>query len=131
MLQIERVAEVSGRSQQEIYEFLRDMRNWEKLMPEGKVSKWRAEKDFCFFNLNNMADLELHLQEEDAPHSMRVANPEPKPFPISLKLTVEDGTARLNFEGEMNFFLQTVAEKPLGNLFGIMCDQLARELAQS
>ena len=131
MLQIERNADVPGRSQSEIYDFLRDMRNWEKLMPEGKVSKWRADEKSCFFNLNNMADLELNLVEEDAPNSMRVANPEPKPFPISLRLEVEDGKASLHFEGEMNFFLQTVAEKPLGNLFGIMCDQLAQELAKS
>ncbi len=129
MLKLERSSTITSKSQAEIFEFVSNLRNWEKLMPEGKVTKWTADADNCSFNINNMADLELQVVSRNEPNSIELKNPSPKPFPISLKLVLsEQGDVQFQFEGEMNFFLQSVAEKPLGNLFGIMADKLKEQL---
>ena len=47
MTTIETEKKISPNSPEQIFAFLNDMNNFEKLMPEGKIEKWESTEDQC------------------------------------------------------------------------------------
>ena len=50
-------------SQEDVYTFLSDLNNLEKLMPE-QVINWKSSQDDCSFTIKGMADMTLNIVEK-------------------------------------------------------------------
>ena len=53
-------------SKEVIFNFLRDFSNFESLMPD-EISNWSSTKDSCYFEIKNMATIELRITELKEP----------------------------------------------------------------
>jgi carbon monoxide dehydrogenase subunit G len=115
---------------EQVFTFLSDMNNLQKLMPE-QVINWTSDADACRFTIKGMADLGLAISERHE-HSLIVMNAHGKtPFPFTLKVHIRPSEAiseaQLVFDGEVNPFLKMMVEKPLGNFFNMLLDGLSRQ----
>ena len=50
-------------SPENIYAFMSDFNNFEKLMPE-QVTNWKSTEDTCSFTISGMADLSMKIAEK-------------------------------------------------------------------
>lgn len=112
-----------------LFAFLTDTRNFILLLPQDKISDWKADETSCSFRVQNAATISL-LQKELNPFStILMESGEKSPFPFHLTLTLkksgeENTLVQLEFNGEVNAFLKMMVKKPLTNLFNHMAEKL-------
>lgn len=120
------------RSAEDIFVFLSDFRNFEKLMPE-KVSNWSASQTNCSFEIKGMASIELKISEAKA-CSIIVMNTEGKsPFPFKLISSIEKTdalSATVNFEVEAKLspLMLPMVKKPFQQLVDVLGEKLKKYL---
>ena len=118
-----------NRSSQEVYDFLADLNNFEKIMPE-QVEKWTSSVDTCHFTVKGMASLGLKVTQL-IPYSMialtRNGN-SPFDYTISCNISENDGKSCVNmvFESDMNTVMKMLAEKPLTNFLNMLVHNLEK-----
>lgn len=117
------------RSDQEVFDFLVDFNNFEKLMPEGKISGWKSDTESCSFQINGLAKIGMRITNK-TPHSeVNIVSDGKNPFEFTLNIymTAVDASsceAYLVFDGKMNPFLSTMVTKPLTNFFNMLATNL-------
>lgn len=117
-----------NKSSQEVFEFLSDFNNFEKLMPE-QVSDWKSDKERCSFNIKGLASIGMKIVEKQPNNYIKIVSDGKVPFNFTLNvyLTEIDKTkteGQLIFESDMNPFMKMMAEKPLKNFFNMLAGKL-------
>ncbi len=117
-------------SQEDVYTFLSDLNNLEKLMPE-QVINWKSSQDDCSFTIKGMADMTLSIVEKTPSSIVKMGSSSAKPFPFSLTAQIESendtSKVRLVFDGKVNAFMSMMIEKPLGNFFNMLLSGLEKQ----
>ena len=113
---------------QEVFQFLSDCQNIYHLLPQDKISDWKATTDDCSFKVQKMATIPLVVERREPNHTIAMKSGDGAPFPFSLTVVIqEDGDfskGHLEFDGQVNAFLKMMVEKPLSNLFDYMSYKL-------
>lgn len=115
-------------SSENIYNYLSDFRNFEKLMP-SQVTNWKATEDECSFTLNGMASIGMKIVEKTPFKKITINSNGKVPFEFQLfVLITEKGTAscvgQLVFESDLNPMLKMMVVKPLGNFFNLLAQRM-------
>ena len=129
-MQIESTHTEVNKSTKEIYHYLMDLNNVEKLLPTGKFSDWEGSYDSCSFKMQGFS---LTLKKDTGtPYSeIKLVSGEDSPLDFDLDITLieleENKTeAFLVCEARVNTFLKMMIEKPLKSLFSHMSEKLGR-----
>jgi hypothetical protein len=115
-------------SSENIYNYLSDFRNFEKLMP-SQVTNWKATEDECSFTLNGMASIGMKIVEK-APFKKITINSNGKvPFEFQLFVLITEKApasciGQLVFESDLNPMLKMMVVKPLGNFFNLLAQRM-------
>lgn len=115
-------------SAENIFNYLSDFRNFEKLMP-SQVTNWQSTSDECSFTINGMATIGMKIIEK-TPHSKITITSNGKvPFEFKLYVLLEEKgqancSGQLLFESDMNPMLKMMVEKPLGNFFNMLAQKM-------
>jgi carbon monoxide dehydrogenase subunit G len=132
MLVIETPQQNLKATQQEVYGFLADMNNLQKLMPE-QVVHWKSDADSCTYTIKGMADIGMRVLERKPFESIHIQSEGKGPFAFTLTLSVKDdgehSKAGLKFEGDVNPFLKMMVEKPLSNFFNLLIQSLGKQFS--
>jgi carbon monoxide dehydrogenase subunit G len=75
-------------SDQEVFNFLSDFNNVKELLPQDKISDWKASKDECSFKIQNAAVIPLVKDGTDEFTKINVVSGEKAPFPFTLEIYV-------------------------------------------
>lgn len=119
-------------TQEDVFNFLMDMNNFEELFPKDKVEKWEATTESCSCKVKNMGTIELK-RVASTPNSLIYLDSYGKtPFKFTLNLFIseKDGNtcqAHLEFDGEINPFMKMMLEKPLTDFFEKLVVRLVRK----
>ena len=125
MTTIETEKKVSPNSPEQLFTFLTDMNNFEKLMPEGKIEKWESTEDQCEFTIKGMARIGLKKESTEAPNKIIISSFGKVPFPFKLDINLREQAEKqtevsMVFNGEINPFMKMMVEKPLRNFFNYL-----------
>ena len=107
-----------GKSAQELFDLLSDVRNFEKLMPE-KIAKFEVLDDDSFvFGLSGMPEIKLKMKEKVAPTKLVLGAASDKlPFTLEADinpLSENSSNVQLLFEGEFNAMMAMMIKGPIG-----------------
>lgn len=107
-----------GKSAQELFDLLSDVRNFEKLMPEN-IAKFQVLDDDSFvFGLNGMPEIKLKMKEKVAPNKLVLGAASDKlPFTLEADinpLSEKSSNVQLLFEGEFNAMMAMMIKGPIG-----------------
>ncbi len=121
------VVDISN-SAENIYNYLSDFRNFEKLMPP-QVTNWKATTDECSFTINGMATIGMKIVEK-IPFKKIIINSNGKvPFEFQLFVLIDEkgvnsSIGQLVFESDLNPMLKMMVVKPLGNFFNLLAQRM-------
>jgi hypothetical protein len=112
----------------DVYNFLADLNNHQKLMPEN-VYNWSSTKDEARFSIQNMAKLALKVSDRTENSSILIIPAEEAPFPVELKWTLNDNSsgsteAVLTISAELNMMMKMLGAGPLQKLTDYQTEQL-------
>ena len=125
-IEIERV-EINN-SAENIFNYLSDFKNFEKLMP-SQVTKWEATSDECSFNINGMATIGMKIIDKTPFNKITINSNGKVPFNFQLFIFItkkddNNSSGQLIFESELNPMLKMMVLKPLGNFFNLLAHKM-------
>lgn len=115
----------------EVYAFLSNMNNHQRLMPEN-IYNWESTEDEARFTIQNMAKLAIAITNRVENQELTATPTEKAPFEIELKWTVAengDGTiAKLIISADLNMMMKMLASGPLQKLVDHQTERLKQIL---
>ena len=129
-MHIETPKKTVEKSNEAVYTFLTDLKNFEKLMPES-IDKFEILDDDTFlFALKGMPQIVLKRKEQ-VPFERIVlgAASEKLPFTLSAHISEVDANTSevmLNFEGEFNAMMAMMIKNPITNFIGTLSENLKK-----
>ena len=123
------------RPREEIFHFLNDFNNFEKLMPE-QITDWAATKENCSFEISGMATIELRITEIKEPEFQKIESEGKSPFPFSLLTNLDaidpqNTSVVFEIDADINPMMSMMVKKPLQNIVDIMTDKLKEHMEAS
>lgn len=111
----------------ELFAFLSDFNNYERLMPE-QVTDWKSTSDECSFTIKGMASLGMKMKEKIPDHTIVIEKNGKAPFDFFLTCKIDDqgaqSQAQLFFDADLNPMLKMMASKPLTNFLNLLAARL-------
>lgn len=117
-----------SKSQVEVYEFLKNIENFEKLMPESIEKFELLSEDSFLFQLKGMPAIKLKLDKAEPHHLVVLAAANDK-LPFTLKGEIEalgeqESEVQLIFEGEFNSMMAMMIKSPIQKFITTLSDNL-------
>lgn len=115
-------------SAENIFNYLTDFNNFQKIMP-SQVTNWQSTAEECSFTINGMATIGMKIIDK-TPHSLITISSHgkvPFEFKLFILITQKDESncvGQINFESDLNPMLKMMVEKPLGNFFNILAQKM-------
>ena len=130
MKKLESKKQIVNASASEVYTFLNDFNNLEKLMPE-KVSNWSSTEDTCKFTIQGMATLNMKQGKNEADALVQMVATGKNPFYYDLNnyiKAIDEGSCEVNIilNADMNPMLAMMAKGPLVNFINILVEELVK-----
>jgi ribosome-associated toxin RatA of RatAB toxin-antitoxin module len=120
------------KSQQQTFEFLTDVRNYEKIMPDSiqKFEIKEKEEETFLFQLKGMPEIKLKMQEK-IPYQTAVLGSGSDKFPFTLKAEIEavsDNASKVQllFDGEFNAMMAMMVKSPLKKFINTLSENLGK-----
>ncbi|WP_035336097.1 orotate phosphoribosyltransferase [Dokdonia sp. PRO95] len=126
-MNLESPVKTLDKSPEEVYNFLMNIENFEKLMPEN--TKFEKISDTRFlFGLKGMPEIVLDLKE-GIPHSKVVLGAASDKVPFQLtadikELAADKSEVQLHFEGEFNAMMAMMVKGPITKFIGTLSDNM-------
>jgi len=129
-MHIESPKKTVAKSDKEIYEFLIDFKNFEKLMPDN-ISKFEMINDDRFvFALKGMPEIVLQRKEQNPNDKVVLGAASDKlPFTLSADIKAvaeQESEVTLSFEGEFNAMMAMMIKGPITNFIGTLSENLGK-----
>jgi hypothetical protein len=117
-----------GNAAENIFNYLSDFNNFEKLMP-SQVTNWTSTTDECSFTINGMATIGMKIIEKAPFSKISIISNGKVPFEFKLFVLITEKDAsscvgQLTFESDMNPMIKMMVEKPLGNFFNMLAQKM-------
>lgn len=114
----------------DVFEFLCDMNNIEKLLPEGKYSKFKSDGKSCSFTMSSYS-IELTYASSEPYTQVRYESAQGSPIRFNLVAHLEENgnltIAQLKSEAQVNPFVEMMIKAPLNSLFDHMSGKLVTQ----
>lgn len=117
------------KSQQEMFEFLTELQNFEQLMPEN-TQKFEVEGESFLFALKGMPEIRLVLKEKTEYNKITLGAASSK---LNFELVAnidevdeESSKTTLEFNGEFNAMMAMMVKKPLTSFIDTLTENMEK-----
>ncbi|MGB0176539.1 MAG: SRPBCC family protein [Owenweeksia sp.] len=128
MLHLESKTVTVNKPAEDLYDRLRDFRNFSQLMPES-VQKFEADDNSFMFQMKGLPEVRVMVDEEQRPEMIKLRSASSKlNFTMTCHINAKgDDTCESHFEfnGDFNMMMRMMVEKPLKNFLENLADKLA------
>lgn len=120
-----------NKSQQEAFQFLLDMKNYEQLMPEDTKSFEIHESGKGFtVGVGSLPKVGMRLKETVEPSTIIFESPAPA-FDYTLTISIDavdetNADVSLDFDGKFNMMIEMMAKKPLTSFIETIGENLGK-----
>ena len=120
----------TDKNQQEMFEFLTNVENYEQLMPESKEKFRVLDQETFLFALKGMPEIKLKITETEEPKLVVLGSTSDKlNFSLNIhidKLNENQSETQLFFHGKFNAMMSMMVKGPLQKFI----DTLAKNVAE-
>lgn len=119
-----------GKSAQELFNLLTDVKSFEKLMPENIAKFEVIGEDAFIFGLKGMPEIKLKMKEKIAPNKVVLGAASDKlPFTLTANIdTISDSSSavKLDFEGDFNPMMAMMIKGPIGKFIETLANNMSK-----
>lgn len=118
-------------SVEEVFNFVTDIRNFERFIPEGKIDDWHAERDSCSFRVPMLGTVNVELVEKEMYKKVVFNGNALKNNDFSLELVIlksDNDTAEVKvlLSADINPVLKMMASKPISQFLEKLINEMER-----
>ncbi|WP_276392843.1 SRPBCC family protein [Eudoraea chungangensis] len=129
-MNIESEKRIVSKNIKDVYAFITDLKNFEKLMPES-IDKFEViDQDTFLFALKGMPQIVLKRKEQMAYNKLVLGAASDKlPFTLTadlMEITESETEVGLVFEGEFNAMMAMMIKNPITNFIGALTENLSK-----
>lgn len=132
-MKIQSTTVIVDASKSEIISFLSNAENLWLILPQEKISDFKANENSCSFKVQGGIIISLVENGHDS-NKLFLKSGEKTPFPFTLTVFLDEKNDKtqgyLLFDGEVKPFLKLLVEKPLTALFNYMSEKLKAHFEQ-
>src|SRR5690606_31350642 len=118
-----------NKSPQEVFNFLKDVKNFGVIMPENTDKFEYLGDDKFIFSLKGMSEIGMQLKEATPNDTIIVGSPDNK-FPFKLIIKIDDkndgSEVQFNFEGNFNPMMAMMIKTPITNFINALSGNMAK-----
>lgn len=116
-----------NKSQQDLFEFLTKVENFEKIMPSS-IEKFESDENSFLFALKGMPEIRLVLKEKN-PYSKIVLGAASSKIPFTLTANIDEinesqSAIKLLFEGDFNPMMAMMVKGPLSKFIETLSENM-------
>ncbi|WP_089666631.1 orotate phosphoribosyltransferase [Gramella sp. MAR_2010_147] len=120
----------ANKRQQEMFQFLTNVKNYEQIMPESKEKFEVISDDTFHFQLKGMPEIRLKIIETQEPNLVVLGSTAEK-FPFRLKTHIADAgveksEVNMDFEGEFNAMMSMMIKSPLKKFINALTENIGK-----
>lgn len=117
------------KSQEEMFEFLTKVENYEQIMPEN-TEKFEVSEDSFLFGLKGMPEIRLKIQEKEANDKVVLGSTSDK-FPFTLtgnivKIDETSSEVQLLFGGQFNPMVAMMIKNPIQKFISTLSENMTK-----
>lgn len=119
-----------NKSQEELFHFLTEVKNYETIMPDS-IQKFEVKgEDSFLFQLKGMPEIKL-LIKETTPYNQVILGARSEKLPFTLTANIAEinsaeSEVQLVFEGEFNAMMAMMIKIPLKNFINALSQNMAK-----
>lgn len=127
-MHIETPKKTISKSDKDVFEFLTDLKNFERLMPDN-INKFEVlNEDRFLFALKGMPEIVLQRKDQ-TPYQKIVLGAASDKLPFTLTADISavnenQSDVQLSFEGEFNAMMAMMIKTPITNFMGTLSENL-------
>ncbi|CAM2762031.1 hypothetical protein SAMN05444143_103196 [Flavobacterium succinicans] len=119
-----------SKSDQELFDLLTDVKNFEKLMPDNIAKFEVIGEDAFIFGLKGMPEIKLKMKEKVAPNKVVLGAASDKlPFTLTASIDSVSETSsdvKLDFVGEFNPMMAMMIKGPIGKFIETLATNMTK-----
>jgi hypothetical protein len=119
-----------SKSDQELFDLLTDVKNFEKLMPDNIAKFEVIGEDAFIFGLKGMPEIKLKMKEKVAPNKVVLGAASDKlPFTLTASIDSVSATSsdvKLDFVGEFNPMMAMMIKGPIGKFIETLATNMTK-----
>lgn len=123
-----------ARTTGDVYDFIKDFRNFQNLMPE-QVKNYQADAGHCSFEISSIGPVELEMLERVQDKKIKAVSKGKTAISFALSVNLmpespETTLAVFQLDADLSPMLALMAKTPLGNFINMMGEKL-KEVMES
>ncbi|MBJ2176368.1 SRPBCC family protein [Aureibaculum sp. A20] len=120
---------IVSKTQEEMFNFLTKVENYEQIMPEN-TDKFEVGEDSFLFSLKGMPEIRLKLQEQQASSKVVLGSTSDK-FPFTLtgnivKIDDNSSEVQLLFDGQFNAMVAMMIKSPIQKFITTLTENIEK-----
>jgi len=120
----------ADKKQQEMFQFLTNVKNYEQIMPDSKEKFQVVSEDTFLFQLKGMPEIRLKIVETQEPNLVVLGSTSDK-FPFKLNTHIADGgenksEVNMDFEGNFNPMMSMMIKGPLKKFITALTENIGK-----
>jgi carbon monoxide dehydrogenase subunit G len=133
MVKVESSVKEIGRSVEEVFNYLSDMRNLEPHVPKDKLKDFSAGTDYCSFKVEMIGDMNVRIVEKDTNKAIKYSGDDKSSIPFNLWVQVREvqpGNTymKLTLHAEVNMMMKMIVEPVMKTGIDTIADRIAEVL---
>lgn len=120
----------AGKSQQEMFNFLTNVENYEQIMPESKEKFEVLNQETFLFQLKGMPEIHLKIEETKEPELVVLGSTTAKfPFQLQIHINAESENQSqvfMDFTGKFNAMMSMMIKGPLKKFITSLSENVAK-----
>ena len=125
-----RSGKVSGTAE-EVFNFVTDIRNFERFVPKGAINNWNAEKDSCSFSVSMIGTVTVRLTEKEKYTKVVFDGDALKKNDFLLTLKISDNVKNnadvmVLLSADLNPVMKMMAAKPIEQFLEMLIGELEK-----
>jgi hypothetical protein len=123
-----RSGKLSGTAK-EVFNFVTDIRNFERFIPKGAIDNWQAERELCSFRVSMLGTVSFRLAEREMYNKVVYNGDALKKNDFSLVLHISDNVTnpadvKVSLNADLNPMMKMMATKPIGQFLEMLVNEM-------
>lgn len=129
MINLQSDESIVNTSQERVFTFLSDFRNFSGMMPEDTMHNIVLEEQICRFEIKGLGPAGLVIDEKVPYSLLKIRNTGDTPADFTLKVVIspvtsESVSVRFLLDARMNMFIEMMARAPLQKFLDLLAEKV-------